>query len=70
MGADSLWEKITGEILPEVFLQLHFFYRPSVVLLITETDLLVGCNFEVALTVISNAPKCCCSGFRRHVAGF
>lgn len=25
MGADSLWEKITGEILPEVFLQLDFF---------------------------------------------
>jgi len=40
------------------------------VLLIGWTDLLVGHCFEVALTVISNAPKYCVSDFLRHVTSF
>lgn len=70
MGADSLQEKITGEILPEVFSQRHFSYWASVVLLIYDTDLLVGHHLEVSLIVISNAPKYCLSDFLRHVTGF
>lgn len=40
------------------------------VVLIGWADLPVGHCFEVALTVISNAPKCCVSDFLRHVTSF
>lgn len=67
MGGGSLWKKIIDEILPEVFFLLLFclfvFKKTHVVLLIDWEYLLVGHCFELALIVISTAPKYCASDF-------
>lgn len=70
MGAGSLrenhwWDFARGFLPAALFLK-----KTHVVLLIDWTDLLVGHCFEVALTIISDAPKYCVSDFLRHVARF